>query len=133
MNNEDLVEKDESLMKLMKGRILKSYRWQEDIIIPFSKEMDISPEQLEEVLMKRLDMSSLEALQPRFEQSKVRCIKDKIHADLKLCWLLDIMDILTPEEANAIKNKIANEVVEGKLYEDAIQDGKKELLEFLMR
>jgi energy-converting hydrogenase A subunit M len=132
MNGDDLVERDESLMKLMKGRILKSYRWQEDIIFPFSKEMGISPEQLEGILMKRLDMSSLEALQPRFEQSKVRCIKDKIHADLKLCWLLDIMEIITPEEADAIKNKIAKEVVEGTSYEDAIADGKKELIEFLM-
>jgi len=133
MNGDDLVEKDESLMKLMKGRILNSYRWQEDIILPFSKEMGISSEQLEEILMKRLDMSSLEALQPRFEQSKVRCIKDKIHADLKLCWLLDIMEIITPEEADAIKNKIAKEVVEGTSYEDAISDGKKELIKFLMR
>jgi energy-converting hydrogenase A subunit M len=133
MNSDELVEKDESLMKLMKGRILRSYRWQEDIVLPFSKEMDISPEQLEEILMKRLDMSSLEALHPRFEQSKIRCIKDKIHADLKLCWLLDIMDIMTVDEANAIKNKIAKEVVEGTSYDDAIVDGKKELIEFLMR
>ena len=133
MNDESLVERDESLMKLMKERILKSYRWQEDIILPFSKEMDISPEQLEAILIKRLDMSSLEALHPRFEQSKVRCIKDKIHADLKLCWLLDIMDIISLDEANAIKNKIVKEVVEGTSYEDAMADGKKELIQFLMR
>ncbi|MEN4017702.1 MAG: DUF1959 family protein [Methanobacterium sp.] len=124
---------DLSLMKLLKGRILKSYRWQEDIIKPFSKEMGIQEETLEEILIKRLDMSSLEALHPRFESSKFSCIRDKIHADLQICWLSDVMEIISPEYADAIKNKIAKEVIEGKDYEDAIRDGKKELIEYLMR
>lgn len=133
MKNNDLGTNDESLMELLKGRILNSYRWQEDIIKPFSEEMSISTKTLEKILMKRLDMSSLEALHPRFEQSKYQCIFDKVHSDLKICWFLDIMDILTEEEANAIKSKVAKEVVEGKSYEDAIEDGKKELIEYLMR
>lgn len=133
MNDNDIDEKRESLMELMKGRILSSYRWQEDIIKPFSMEMGITSEELEKILMKRLDMSSLEALHPRFESSKLSCTMDKIHSDLKICWLSDVMEILSPEEANAIKNKIAKEVIEGKSYEDAIEDGRKELIEFLMR
>ncbi len=133
MNNDDTVEKNESLMELMKGRILSSYRWQEDIIKPFSKEMDISPETFEKILMRRLDMSSLEAIQPRVESSKYSCIIDKIHSDLQICWLTDVMEIISKEEADAIKDKIAKEVVNGKSYEDAISDGKKELIEYLMR
>ena len=131
--NSDLREKSESLMELMKGRILNSYRWQEDIIKPFSKEMGITPQELEKILMRRLDMSSLEALQPRFESSKYICILDKIHSDLQICWLSDVMDIISQEYADAIKDKIAKEVVNGKSYEDAIADGKKELIEYLMR
>ena len=131
--NSDLREKSESLMELMKGRILNSYRWQEDIIKPFSKEMGITPNELEKILMKRLDMSSLEALQPRFESSKYICILDKIHSDLQICWLSDVMGIISKEYADAIKDKIAKEVVNGKSYEDAIADGKKELIEYLMR
>ena len=131
--NSDLREKSESLMELMKGRILNSYRWQEDIIKPFSKEMGITPNELEKILMKRLDMSSLEALQPRFESSKYICILDKIHSDLQICWLSDVMEIISKEYADAIKDKIAKEVVNGKSYEDAITDGKKELIEYLMR
>ena len=131
--NSDLREKSESLMELMKGRILNSYRWQEDIIKPFSKEMGITPNELEKILMKRLDMSSLEALQPRFESSKYICILDKIHSDLQICWLSDVMEIISKEYADAIKDKIAKEVVNGKSYEDAIADGKKELIEYLMR
>lgn len=131
--NEDAKERSESLMELMKKRILDSYRWQEDIIKPFSKEMGITTHELEKILMKRLDMSSLEALHPRFESSRYSCIFNKIHSDLQICWLCDVMEIISKEDADAIKDKIAKEVVNGKSYEDAIADGKKELIEYLMR
>ena len=130
--NTDL-ENSESLMELMKKRILDSYRWQEDIIKPFSKELGITTQELEKILMRRLDMSSLEALHPRFESSRYSCICDKIHSDLQICWLSDVMEIISKEDADAIKDKIAKEVINGKSYEDAISDGKKELIEYLMR
>ena len=133
MNENILEEKSEPLIEVLKRRILASYRWQEDIIKPFSKEMDISPETFEKILMRRLDMSSLEAIQPRVESSRFRCILDKIHSDLQICWLSDVMEIISKEEADAIKNKIAKEVIEGKSYDDAIMDGKKELIDYLMR
>jgi energy-converting hydrogenase A subunit M len=125
---------EEELRLRMKMRILKSYKWQEDIIIPFSKELEISPEELEEILMKRLDMSSLEALQPRFESSRLRCTKEKIHSDLKLCWLSDVMDLLTEEETEQMKNKVAFKIFkEDKSYEEALEEGRKELVEYLKR
>ncbi len=130
--NTDL-KKSESLMELMKKRILDSYRWQEDIIKPFSEEMGITTHELEKILMRRLDMSSLEALHPRFESSRYSCMLDKIHSDLQICWLSDVMEIISKEDADAIKDKIAKEVINGKSYEDAISDGKKELIEYLMR
>ena len=133
MNNDVTEEKESSLMEILKRRILDSYRWQEDIIKPFSKEMNISTETFEMLLMKRLDMSSLEALHPRWESSKYSCVMDKIHADLQICYLSDVMEIISSEDAHAIKNKIAKEVINGKSYEDAIVDGKKELIEYLMR
>jgi len=121
---------EEELRLRMKMRILKSYKWQEDIIIPFSKELEISPEELEDILMKRLDMSSLEALQPRFESSRLRCTKEKIHSDLKLCWLSDVMDLLTEEETEQMKNKVAFKIFkEDKSYEEALEEGRKELVE----
>jgi energy-converting hydrogenase A subunit M len=125
---------DEELLITMKKRILASYKWHEDVVIPFARELDISPEELEEVLMKRLDMSSLEAINPRFESSQLRCIKERIHADLRLCWLCDVMNILTEKEAEVIQNKIAYEVLkEKKPYDEAIEEGRKDLLEDLMR
>lgn len=131
---EEEAASDEELLHRMKKRIITSYRWQEDIIIPFSEELKTSPEELEEILIKRLDMSSLEALQPRFESSKPRCTKERIHSDLKLCWLCDVMSILTEEETEKIKDKITFEILkENKSYEDAIEDGRKELLTYLKR
>ena len=125
---------NEKLLITMKKRIIESFKWREDVVIPFAKELEISPDELEEVLMKRLDMSSLEAINPRFESSQLRCIKERIHADLRLCWLCDVMNILTEEESERIQNKIAYEVLrENKPYDEAIEEGRKDLLEDLMR
>ena len=125
---------NEKLLITMKKRILASYKWREDVIVPFSKELEISPEELEEILMKRLDMSSLEAINPRFESSKLRCLKERIHADLRLCWLCDVMNILTKEEAKTIQDKIAYNVLENnKNYKEAIEDGRADLLEYLLK
>ena len=122
------------LLITMKKRILHSYKWREDVIIPFAKELEISTDELEEILMKRLDMSSLEAINPRFESSQLRCIKERIHADLRLCWLCDVMNIISKEKSNIIKNKIAHEILEeNKSYDKAIEEGRKNLLEEIMK
>ena len=122
------------LLITMKKRILHSYKWREDVIIPFAKELEISTDELEEILMKRLDMSSLEAINPRFESSQLRCIKERIHADLRLCWLCDVMNIITKEKSNIIKTQIAYEVLkENKPYDKAIEEGRKNLLEEIMK
>jgi energy-converting hydrogenase A subunit M len=137
MNDDKLIDSspnDEELLHTMKMRIVKSYRWQEDIIKPFSKELDISEEELEEILIKRLDMSSLEAIHPRFESSKERCLKERIDADLRLCWLSDVMNLLSAQEADEMKTKIAREILrDDKTYERALEDGWKDLLEYLLR
>ena len=125
---------NEKLLITMKKRILSSYKWHDNVVVPFAKELEISPEEFEEILMKRLDMSSLEAINPRFESSKLRCIKERIHADLRLCWLCDIMNILTEEEANNIQNKIALDVLENnKSYKEAMEEGRADLLEYLLK
>lgn len=131
----DISHMDEDdVLRIMKMRIVESYRWKLDIIKPISKELEISEDQLEEILIRRLDMASLEALHPRYESSKHYCIKEKLHSDLRLCWLCDVMNILSEEEAEEIKNKIASEILtKGKSYQKAMEDGRKDLLEYLMR
>ena len=131
----DISSMDEDdVLRIMKMRIVESYRWKLDIIKPISMELEIPEEQLEEILIRRLDMASLEALHPRYESSQHYCIKEKLHSDLRLCWLCDVMNILTEEEAEEIKNKIAAEILtKGKSYQEAMEDGRKDLLEYLMR
>lgn len=131
----DISSMDEDdVLRIMKMRIVESYRWKLDIIKPISMELEIPEEQLEEILIRRLDMASLDALHPRYESSKHYCIKEKLHSDLRLCWLCDVMNILTEEEAEEIKNKIAAEILtKGKSYQEAMEDGRKDLLEYLMR
>ncbi len=125
---------EDDVMHIMKMRIIESYRWKLDITEPISKELGISSEQLEEILIRRLDMASLESLHPRYESSKEYCIKEKLHADLRLCWLSDVMNILSEEETEDIKNKIADEILtKGKSYQEALEDGRKDLLKYLMR
>lgn len=132
--SEDLMDKDDKLLRVMKERIIRSYKWQEDVVIPMAEELKIPPEEFEEILMKHLDMSSLEALHARFESAKFNCTREKVHSDLRLCWLTDVMEILTEEETDEIEIKITSEVVyDGKNYDEAINKGRTELLEFLMR
>ncbi|MEJ8542262.1 DUF1959 family protein [Methanothermobacter wolfeii] len=119
------------LMRLMKKRILKSYRWQEDVIKPLSWELEIEPEEFEDILMDKLDMSGLEALHPRFESARPRCIKERLHSDLQLCWLVDVMEIVGEEEAEALKDDVTRMVLEGSEYSEALEEGKKKLHEIL--
>jgi energy-converting hydrogenase A subunit M len=132
VDKEEEASSEEELYRRMKRRIVKSFRWQEDLIIPFSTELKIKPDELEEILMNRLDMSSLEALNPRFESAKYRCIKERIHSDLKLCWLADVMNLLTVDESEDIKNRITSRIVKKHVkYEEALEEGRKELVEYL--
>jgi len=133
-NYDENLSHQDKVLRIMKMRIIDSYRWRVDIIEPFSKEFGITEEDFKEMLIKRLDMASLEALHARYESSQHYCIKEKVHADLKLCWLSDVMNVLTDEQTEKIKNKLAKEVlIQGKSYDEAIEDGRKDLLEYLMR
>lgn len=133
-DKEEKAASDEELYLRMKRRIVRSYRWQEDLIKPFSTELKITPEELEEILMKRLDMSSLEAIHPRAESSRYRCTKERVHSDLKLCWVYDVMNLLTDEEAEDIKNRITTKILQNnEPYEKALEEGRREMVEYLKR
>jgi len=126
------VDEDEKLLETMKLRILRSFRWREDVVNPLAKELEISNEIFEKILMNHLDMSSLEALHATLESAKPKCIFEKLHVDLRLCWLCDVMEIITIEEANRIKLSLVKEIINGKNYDMALKDGKKQVLNLLL-
>lgn len=119
------------LMRLMKRRILESYRWQEDVVKPLSRELEIDVEEFQDILMEKLDMSSLEALHPRFESARPRCIRDRLHSDLQLCWLVDVMEIISVDDAEALKDEITEMVLAGREYSEALTEGRRRLHEIL--
>lgn len=125
------MDEDEKLLEKMKLRILRSFKWKEDVVNPLAKELEISNEDMEQILMNRLDMSSLEALHATFESSRPNCLNEKLHADLKLCWLCDVMDIIDVFDANQIKMNLINEINNGLKYEMALKEGKRQILDLL--
>lgn len=124
---------DDAKLKLMQKRIIKSYAWQRDIIVPLSKDFNCTVEELEEVFFDLFDMSSLEALHGTLETAKDICMYQKFHADLRLCWFVGTLEVISPEDAKNLKMKLVQEVKNGKSYEDALKEGHLEIFELLKK
>lgn len=116
---------------LMKTRILKSFRWQEDIIIPLSKEFGISTEEMEDIFMNDLDMSSLEGLHGTFKVAELEALTMKFYADLRLCWFSKTLELVSADEADNICKSLACDVVNGKSYDESLIEGRKEILNII--
>ena len=124
---------DDAKLKLMQKRIIKSYAWQRDIIVPLSKEFDCTIEELEDLFFDLLDMDSLENLHGTFESAEDICLYQKLNADLRLCWFIGTLELIDPEDGRNIKMKLVNEIKSGKSYEDALKEGKLELFQLLKK
>ena len=126
------MDNDKKLLEKMKLRIVRSFMWRKDVVLPLAKELDIYIEDCEKILMDNLDMSSLEALHATLESSKPQYYKEKLHVDLKLYWLSDVLEIITNEEGDRIKSNLVKEILKGKDYEDALEKGKKQILDLVL-
>lgn len=122
---------DESKMILMKERIFGSYAWQRDIVNPLSKDYDCTPDELKEVFFKLFDMSTLEASHGSLDVAQDICLAKKFHADLRLCWYIGTLEIITSEEGDKLKEKLVDLVKSGKSYEDVLKEGQLELFKLL--
>jgi energy-converting hydrogenase A subunit M len=124
---------DDAKLRLMQERIIKSFAWQRDIIVPLSKDFDCTVEELEEVFFNLFDMSSLEALHGTFESAEDICLYQKFNADLRLCWFSGSLEVISPEDAKNLKMKLVEEVKNGKSYEEALKEGQLEIFELLKK
>ena len=124
---------NEAKLRLMQKRIIKSYAWQRDIIVPLSKEFNCSIDELEEVLFNSLDMSSLEALHATFESAQDICLYQKLNADLRLCWFVDTLELISRDDAKNLKMNVVQEVKNGKSYDEALNEARLELFELLKK
>lgn len=126
------MDDDKELLEKMKLRILRSFKWKEDVVNPLAKELEITNEELEKILMNHLDMSSLEALHARFESARPQCIMEKLHIDLRFCFLCDVLGIITTGEADRIKINLTKKIIDGNNYKDVLEEGRKEILDLLL-
>ena len=124
---------DDAKLRLMQERIIKSFAWQRDIIVPLSKDFDCTVEELEEVFFNLFDMSSLEALHGTFESAEDICLYQKFNADLRLCWFSGSLEVISPEDAKNLKMKLVEEIKNGKSYEEALKEGQLEIFELLKK
>ena len=124
---------DDAKLRLMQTRIIRSYAWQRDIIVPLSKEFDCSTEELEDLFFDLLDMDSLENLHGTFESAEDICLYQKLNADLRLCWFIGTLELLDPEDGRNLKMKLVNEIKSGKSYENALKEGRLELFQLLKK
>lgn len=123
---------DEERLELMEKRILHSFKWIKDVTIPVADEFGITPEELEEIFMNALDMSSLEALHSTFDSANYLALKEQIYIDLRLYWFSGTLELITEEEAEDIKTRLADAVYDkGRNYEEVLDEGRKEILALL--
>jgi energy-converting hydrogenase A subunit M len=124
------MDNDEKL-KLMKSRIVDSSAWRKDVIIPLARDFDVSEEEIDEVLFKDMDMSSLSNLHSTYETAIFECLIKRLHIDLNLCWIQDTLNLISEEDSNNLKLKLASEVNNEEDYKKVLKNGRKELFDIL--
>ena len=122
---------DDAKLRLMQKRIIKSYAWQRDVIVPLSKEFDCTVDELEDVFFDLLDMDSLQALHGTFKSAEEICMSQKLNADLRLCWFSETLEVISPEDGEKLKEKLIEEFKNGKSYDEILKEGRLELFELL--
>jgi len=111
-------------LRIMKQRILRSYRYQEDVIKPIAELLEIPPEKLEDIIMEKHDMAALQGLQSRAELDLHECLEKKVDVDLRLD-LLSILGLISEDDAVEIRKDVRDGMTSGKSYESAIEDAKE--------
>ncbi|MCQ2976809.1 MAG: DUF1959 domain-containing protein [archaeon] len=124
------MNSDEKL-KLLKQRVLHSFKWEEIISHPFAEEFGVSVEEFEDILMNHLDMSELENLLSTLETANHDKILRQLDLDLRIYWLGDVLKIISPKEYNPIKEKLAEDIKNGRDYEECLQEGRDEIISIL--
>ena len=118
-------------LRIMQKRIIKSYAWQRDIIVPLSNEFDCTVDELEDLFFDLFDLGTLEALHGTFESAEDICLYQKLNADLRLCWFSGTLEVISQPEAEELKMNAIKEIKNGKSYEDALKEGKLALFKLL--
>ena len=55
------------------------------------------------------------------------CLAEKFNADLRLCWFVDTLELISKEDATNLKDKLVKEVMNGKKYDEVLEEGQIEV------
>ena len=124
------MNKEEKL-RLLKQRVLHSYKWEKEVTHPLAKEFDVSIEEFEDILMDHLDMGELENMFSTFEEADYDRILRQLHLDLRLYWFGDVLKIISPEEYSPLKHRLADDIKNGRNYEECLKEGREKIISIL--
>lgn len=119
---------DETIKKLKLWK-LESYSYEYNVLQPISQFLDISLEEVEELLAKNLDMARIESSHSSAEQAKLFRIEKMIEIDLGLDYFLHL-ELLSQNQINSIREEVMNKLEKsGKLDFDLNSNEYKELID----
>lgn len=124
------MNKEEKL-KMMKQRVLHSYKWEKEVTHPLAKEFEVSIEEFEDILMNHLDMGELENMFSTFEEADYDRILRQLHLDLRLYWFGDVLGMISSEEYSPLKHRLADDIKNGRKYEDCLKEGREKIISIL--
>ncbi|KZX17068.1 hypothetical protein MBFIL_03500 [Methanobrevibacter filiformis] len=115
----------------MKLRIIRSFKWHDDIIVPLSNELNILSEEFEKILMDKLDMSDLESLHSTHESAETDRLLKQLHLDLRLYWFEDVLKIISSKSSNSLKLDLLKKIQNGQKYDEVLKEGRNKLVSIL--
>ncbi len=129
---------DETIKKIKMWK-LESYAYKDNVLKPLSELFDMSIEEVEDLLVKNLDMARIESSHSSAEQAKLFRLEKQIELDLGLDYLSH-MELLDAHQIDSIREEMINELESsGKLnyesnsneYRKLIKDAKEKILKIL--
>jgi energy-converting hydrogenase A subunit M len=118
---------------------LKSYSYKKNVLEPLSMFLNISIEEVEELLARNLDMARIESSHSSAEQAKLFRMEKQVEVDLGLDYFLNL-ELLTENIINSIREDVMNNLEKsGKLdfdiksndYKKLIDEAREKILELL--
>ncbi|MGZ7048610.1 MAG: DUF1959 family protein [Methanobacterium sp.] len=129
---------DETI-KIIKGWKFESYAYKEQVFKPLSELLDVSIEEVEELLEKNLDMARIESSLSSAEQARLFRLEKQIDLDLGLDYLYHL-ELLDVHQVDSIREEIINELessgilnyeINSEEYKDLIKEAKEKILGIL--
>ncbi|ABO34435.1 membrane-bound hydrogenase subunit ehaM [Methanococcus maripaludis C5] len=109
-----------------KYNIIKGNRYiMEEAIVPISKALKMSMEEVIDVFVKTCDGVALYESHAYVEQAKMGCLGRKVDIDLGLCWIADFFGLISKQDADLIRKRVVEDtIIRKKPYKEALEEGR---------